>query len=157
MKPSQMSGIGLIIGAVAAGVLLAFVGLRWQETNFIEKAAAGTETASVQSTPGASGPSSPSGAADVAAGQTVFNQQCSSCHTIGGGKKVGPDLKGVTSQRPHDWLVSFIVDPQKVVSSGDPVATQLVSEYGGMVMPTLGISQSQAESLLAYIQQQSGQ
>ena len=92
---------------------------------------------------------------DANNGKTAFQQKCASCHTIGGGKTVGPDLKGVTSQRPQDWLVNFITAPDKVIASGDPTATQLVKEYG-LPMPNLGISQSQAEDILTYIYQQSG-
>ncbi len=67
----------------------------------------------------------------------------------------GPDLKGVTSNRPHDWLVNFIVAPDKVIASGDPTAQQLVKEYG-MPMPNLGVSNADAQAILAYIAQQSG-
>ncbi|HEX9014983.1 MAG TPA: c-type cytochrome [Chloroflexota bacterium] len=88
-------------------------------------------------------------------GKTVFDQKCASCHSIGGGKMVGPDLKGVTGQRQHDWLVGFITAPDKVIASGDATAKQLVSEYG-MPMPNVGVNQQQAEDILAYIQQQSG-
>ena len=43
-------------------------------------------------------------AQDAAQGQAIFVQKCASCHTIGGGKLVGPDLKGVTATRPRDTV-----------------------------------------------------
>lgn len=94
-------------------------------------------------------------AGNAGQGKSVFDQKCASCHSIGGGKLIGPDLKGVTGQRPHDWLINFITTPDKVIASGDATAKQLVGEYG-MPMPNVGVSQQQAEDILAYIQQQSG-
>jgi mono/diheme cytochrome c family protein len=86
---------------------------------------------------------------------TLFQAKCSSCHTIGGGKRVGPDLQGVTDRRDQAWLLEFITAPDQVIASGDPVATRLVEEYG-LAMPNLGIAQEEAEGLLAYIEAQSG-
>ena len=88
-------------------------------------------------------------------GKTVFDQKCTGCHSIGGGKRAGPDLKGVTAQRPHDWLVRQIVEPEKLVAEKDPTVQQLVSEYGAP-MPNVGVNQQQATDVLAYIAQQSG-
>ena len=33
---------------------------------------------------------------------------CNACHSIGEGKKIGPDLKGVTERREEAWLIKFI-------------------------------------------------
>ena len=38
-----------------------------------------------------------------------FRQNCISCHTIGGGRLTGPDLKGVGQRKDHGWLVDFLV------------------------------------------------
>ncbi len=63
---------------------------------------------------------------DPVAGEQTFKAKCAACHTIGGGKLVGPDLKGVTTQRDAAWLKQFIAEPDKVLASGDPLATQLL-------------------------------
>lgn len=89
-------------------------------------------------------------------GQSIFEQQCNACHTIGGGKLVGPDLEGVTAQRDRDWLIQWITEPDKMLAQGDPIATQLLQEYQQVPMPNLGLSQSDAEATLAYIEAQSG-
>ncbi len=89
-------------------------------------------------------------------GQSIFEQKCIACHTIGGGTLVGPDLLDVTSRRDQDWLVSFITAPDQVLAGGDPIAAQLLSEHNNVRMPNLGISQTEALSILAYLQDQSG-
>lgn len=88
-------------------------------------------------------------------GQTIFEEKCQSCHTIGGGRTVGPDLEGITEQRDRDWLIGFITAPEQVIAEGDPIANQLVEEYG-FPMPNMGVSELAAEAVLAYIEEQSG-
>jgi mono/diheme cytochrome c family protein len=88
-------------------------------------------------------------------GQAIFEQKCKSCHSIGGGRIVGPDLKGVTERRERDWLIRFIVSPDELIAQGDPIAKQLVEEYG-IPMPNMGLSEPEAEEVLAYIEAQSG-
>jgi mono/diheme cytochrome c family protein len=88
-------------------------------------------------------------------GAAIFSAKCSACHTIGKGKTVGPDLKGITSKEPHDWLVKWVSSPSAMVKSGDPTATQLVKQYP-LQMPDLGLSSSDVEAVLGYIAQQSG-
>ncbi len=88
-------------------------------------------------------------------GQPIFEEKCQGCHNIGGGRLVGPDLKGVTSRRDRDWLISFITSPDQLIAQGDPLATQLAQEYD-MAMPNMGLSDQEAEEVLAYIEAQSG-
>lgn len=88
-------------------------------------------------------------------GKTVFEQKCKSCHTIGGGRSVGPDLKGMNTGQDGDWIVRFIVAPDKLIAQNDARAKQLLQEYG-FPMPNLGVSEEDARSILAYIESQSG-
>lgn len=93
----------------------------------------------------------PPGEPSAIRGEQIFVSLCVSCHSIGGGTIVGPDLKDITSLRTQEWNINFIVNPQKVVSEGSPLATQLVREYG-MVMPDLGLNRGQALDVLAYLE-----
>jgi mono/diheme cytochrome c family protein len=88
-------------------------------------------------------------------GAAIFSAKCAACHSIGKGKLVGPDLKGITSKEPHDWLVKWISSPSKMVQSGDATATALVKQYP-MQMPDLGLSESDVNAVITYIGQQSG-
>ena len=89
--------------------------------------------------------------APTAEGKGIFQAKCSPCHTIGGGRLVGPDLKGVTAVRDHAWLTRFISTPDRVLASGDPIAKQLLKEYGGVAMPNLGLNQTQVDELIVYL------
>jgi len=42
------------------------------------------------------------------AGEQVFNTTCFACHTIGGGRLIGPDLAGVHEKRSQEWLEKFV-------------------------------------------------
>lgn len=96
---------------------------------------------------------SPAGAQETA---DYFKQNCASCHTIGGGRLTGPDLKDVTKTKDRDWLVRFILDPKAMIDSGDPYAQKLVQEARGVVMPTIaGMSRQRAENLLDLIEAES--
>ncbi len=88
-------------------------------------------------------------------GATVFSSKCASCHTIGKGKLVGPDLKGITTTQGHEWLEKWIMSPSTVIKSGDPTATALVKQYP-VQMPDLGLSQTDVDAVLTYIAAQSG-
>jgi len=97
--------------------------------------------------------------AGTAAAQTPavdFKQTCSSCHTIGGGRLTGPDLKGVLERRDRDWLTGFILDPAGVIASGDPYAAKILAAAGGVRMPPIaGMSRDRAAALLDLIEAES--
>jgi mono/diheme cytochrome c family protein len=85
-----------------------------------------------------------------------FRQSCMSCHTIGGGRLVGPDLKHVTQRKDRAWLINFVSNPKTVLDGGDPYALQLKQEAGGAVMPPIAnMSPARAEELLALVEAES--
>lgn len=85
-----------------------------------------------------------------------FKQNCVSCHTIGGGRLTGPDLKDATVRRDPAWLARFISDPKKLIDGGDAQANQLLQEYRGVLMPTVsGMTPTRAEALVRLIGEES--
>lgn len=85
-----------------------------------------------------------------------FKINCSSCHRIGGGRLIGPDLKGATFRKDRKWLVEFILDPMEKLNSGDPYAMKLQKEAKGAVMiPVPGMTRKLAEGMLDFIQAES--
>jgi mono/diheme cytochrome c family protein len=62
-----------------------------------------------------------------------FQQNCTSCHTIGGGRLTGPDLKDVAKQKDRAWLERFVQNPKAMLDGGDPYALQLQQDARGVV------------------------
>lgn len=83
-------------------------------------------------------------------GKDLFDKQCASCHSVGGGDGGGPDLKGVTSKRTHEWLETVIMEPDKLTASKDAVQAGLIKKYG-YEMPNLGIGQEDALKIITYL------
>lgn len=81
----------------------------------------------------------------------LFARKCGSCHTVGGGKRVGPDLQGALDRRDRAWVERFIKAPSTMLDS-DPTARQLVTEFAGVRMPDLGLSDSEVSSLTSLIE-----
>ncbi len=85
-----------------------------------------------------------------------FRQNCMNCHTIGGGRLTGPDLKGVSQRKDREWLIGFMMNPKSYIDSGDPYAIKMLEESRNVPMPTLpGMTRERAENLLDLIDAES--
>jgi len=85
-----------------------------------------------------------------------FRQTCTNCHTIGGGRLTGPDLKDVTQRQTREWLVNFLQNPKAVLDSGDPYAARIYEESRRVPMPLApGMNRERAEKLLDLIEAES--
>ena len=85
-----------------------------------------------------------------------FKQNCTSCHTIGGGRLTGPDLKDVTQQKDRAWLVEFAQNPKAKIDASDGFALKLQQEARGVVMPTVsGMNAQLAAALIDMIEAES--
>jgi mono/diheme cytochrome c family protein len=88
-------------------------------------------------------------------GQTAEDEknfgQCKACHTIGGGKLVGPDLKGITERRDEAWLIKFIQNSQELIKSGDATAVKVFEENNKIPMPAHSLTDEQVKGILKYI------
>ncbi len=81
-----------------------------------------------------------------------FAQNCASCHTIGGGRLTGPDLKNVEARKDRAWLAQFMQGPAAVLDRGDPYALKLREEARGVTMPNVaGLTPALANQLLDLI------
>jgi protein SCO1/2 len=89
-------------------------------------------------------------------GQYTFAYHCAACHTIGSGTPhIGPDLDGVTTRRPRDWLRRFIAAPDKMNAAGDPIALELRATYRQARMPNLALSDEDVSAVIDYLDEQS--
>ena len=78
------------------------------------------------------------GLAVAADGAALFEGKCGACHSVGGGPKAGPDLKGVVAKRGKDGAILAIVDPAKAGLAAS--------------MPQLGLSRPEAEAIRVYLE-----
>jgi mono/diheme cytochrome c family protein len=88
-------------------------------------------------------------------GKQIFQQSCAACHSIGGGKLLGPDLSGVTDKRSENWLIAYIKSQDAVLKSGDKTAQALLDEYK-VPMPDQPLSDKQIKTVLAHIKAAGG-
>jgi cytochrome c2 len=140
------AGVAVMAIVIGAGLLFAF--LREQSE-------------SIDDTPTsvAAQPTAQAIALDTAGaerGRGIYQDKCASCHTIGSGATVGPDLKGVLALRDRDWLLEWIQVPDEMLDRGDPLATQLLAEWNNIRMPNLSITSDEAADILAFIELESG-
>ncbi|MDP1825246.1 MAG: cytochrome c [Archangium sp.] len=90
-------------------------------------------------------------AADIKKGEELFAAKgCVACHKIGGGKLVGPDLKGVTARREESWIKKMILKPE-IMLKEDDVAKKLLAETF-VPMPNQGVNpQTELPFILSYL------
>jgi len=88
--------------------------------------------------------------AQQSAGQEIFDRSCATCHTVGQGDRIGPDLAGISDKRDHDWLVRWIDDPIGMAKT-DPLGQQILAEWKGIPMSDSLLDPPQIEDVLAYV------
>lgn len=88
-------------------------------------------------------------------GEALFVKACASCHTIGRGDSVGPDLDNVSVRRDPAWLTKMISRPDLMRASGDSAIKALKQRFPMVAMPNLQLSEQDAADVIAYIQSRS--
>lgn len=93
-------------------------------------------------------------------GGKYFKANCKSCHTIGGGDTVGPDLAGLSKRRKVAWLEKFINYPEGMIhgddeepgyKKADALAKKVFKQYKPTVMPDFVVNKTQVKEILKYI------
>lgn len=93
-----------------------------------------------------------------------YTTNCATCHTIGGGDKIGPDLANVNKRREEKWLIKYIQYPSGMMQGdpeeegyekADPVAKKLWEAYKPNMMAEQDLTEEQIKKLIAYIAEQS--
>jgi protein SCO1 len=85
-------------------------------------------------------------------GEYIFQARCASCHTIGKGESIGPDLQGVTARRERAWLARYIQVPDRVLAARDPIALDLYERYEKTRMPNLGLGATDVTDIISYLE-----
>ena len=81
----------------------------------------------------------------------LFVRKCASCHSVGQGARVGPDLKNVHQRRDKTWLTRMIAAPSELLDT-DATARGLLQEFRSVRMPDLGLSAEAVEKLLRLLE-----
>jgi nitrite reductase (NO-forming) len=86
---------------------------------------------------------------DTVAGKLAFESKCLACHSVGEGRKLGPDIAGVTKKRSDTWLARWLKAPEKMLES-DPYAKALLKEYNNLPMPNQNLSDAEIRQYIKY-------
>ena len=85
-------------------------------------------------------------------GARLFASKCASCHTLGKGEGIGPDLAGVAKRREGAWLARYIAAPDEMLAAGDPAARALFKQYKEVRMPNLRLGASDVADLVRFLE-----
>ena len=88
--------------------------------------------------------------AETPAAAILFSERCSTCHNIGGGVKVGPDLLGVIKRRDKVWFRHFVRGPSAAIDGGDPIAAELYKTFQPIRMPDQPLTDAEVDGVWAY-------
>jgi nitrite reductase (NO-forming) len=88
---------------------------------------------------------------EAARGKLAFESKCLACHSIGQGKKLGPDLAGVTRNRSAEWLVRWLKEPEKMLQT-DERAKAMLKEYNNIPMPNQNLTDAEVKEYIKYFQ-----
>jgi|GEM_PF-392928 len=81
-------------------------------------------------------------------GERLFAAQgCAGCHSVGGGKLLGPDLAGVAARLDRATLIDFVVDPPSVYARRHVETLN----PGYPRMPVLKVSRGDAAAIADYL------
>jgi nitrite reductase (NO-forming) len=82
-------------------------------------------------------------------GKLDFESKCLACHSIGQGRKLGPDLAGVTKRRSDEWLAKWMQSPEKMLAE-DADAKAMLKEYNNIPMPNQNLNAPEIQQYLKY-------
>ena len=86
---------------------------------------------------------------DAVQGKLAFESKCLACHSVGQGKKLGPDVAGVTRRRSDAWLARWLKEPEKMLEA-DPVAKAMLKEYNNLPMPNQSLTDAEVRQYIKY-------
>jgi mono/diheme cytochrome c family protein len=91
-------------------------------------------------------------AADIAAGKTLFNANCKTCHAVDR-KLIGPALQGVTGRAPSmQWIKDWVHNSSKVIASGDQYGNELFAQYKSQMTAFTNLTDAQIMQIMAFVE-----
>ncbi|WP_225975512.1 PQQ-dependent sugar dehydrogenase [Panacibacter ginsenosidivorans] len=86
----------------------------------------------------------------IATGEAAFILHCSGCHNFRE-DGIGPQLGGITKEISADWISRFIIDPKKIIQSGDERAQQLIKKYKIMMPSFASFTNDEMNGIIAFL------
>lgn len=83
-------------------------------------------------------------------GQTLFEQNCSSCHNFRA-NSIGPQLGGVTEAVNEDWIKKFIKDPKSMIDNADERAGMLFGRFNTYMPGFSHLPDEDLDAIIAYL------
>jgi mono/diheme cytochrome c family protein len=80
--------------------------------------------------------------ADIEKGKAVYTANCATCHTVNGGRALGPDFNIVSYTRTKEEIASYAKDPYSLYKKFG---------YSANAMPTLPLSDEEFKDVADYI------
>lgn len=88
---------------------------------------------------------------EAVAGKLAFESKCLACHSVGEGRKLGPDVAGVTKRRSKEWLARWLKEPEKMLQT-DADAKAMLKEYNNIPMPNQSLTDAEIKQYLKYFE-----
>jgi len=88
-------------------------------------------------------------------GEQLYRTRCASCHTIGGGDGLGPDLMMATGKHTDAWMKRWLREPDKMIAEGDAYATAQMKQFRNLAMPNLKLDDHAIDLLIAFMDKES--
>jgi cytochrome c2 len=130
---------------------LALLLLSWRRESYPPRFIPGPPAATSGEAKSAREPARAPEVAGAGEGRDVFvTRGCNSCHGVGSGTVIGPDLRGVGTRRNADWLRSWIADPAAMIRA-HPDLAGWPAAYGNIVMPNQNLSGHEIDALVDYL------
>src|SRR5882724_8477111 len=88
--------------------------------------------------------------ATIAMGEASFIQKCSGCHNFRQ-DGIGPQLGGITNEVSVDWIQLFMMDPKKIIESGDERAQKLFKQFHAVMPSFASNTTDETNGIIAFL------
>ena len=90
----------------------------------------------------------------AAAGTTVYDVKCASCHKLSDERLVGPGWKDVTKRRTAEWIMNFTTNPDEMLDKD--AEAQAMLEICMVRMPNQSLTDADARHVFEFMRKNDG-